>query len=183
MKAMHMLPDEKLIIVGSYEKGAAQFETYVKKILAMKPDNVEIRHWLDDTELRKLYAECKGVISTAKDEDFGMSVVEGMACGKPVIASNEGGYRESIIHGQAAGNTGILVDFVETEHTDAEVDANADLLADAIRTMSLELAANPDRYRDDCIARAREFDVGVFIQKIKNLINEYEKANAGKKRI
>jgi len=34
------------------------------------------------------------------DEDFGMSPVESMAAGKPVIGVNDGGLKESIIDGE-----------------------------------------------------------------------------------
>ena len=48
------------------------------------------------------------------DEPFGLSVVEALACGTPVIASNRGSMPELIDHGV----TGFLVDSV-----DAAVDA------------------------------------------------------------
>jgi glycosyltransferase involved in cell wall biosynthesis len=48
------------------------------------------------------------------DEPFGLSVVEALACGTPVIASNRGSMPELINHGA----TGFLVDSV-----DAAVDA------------------------------------------------------------
>jgi len=45
-------------------------------------------------------------LALARDEDFGMTLVEAMACGTPVIGFNGGGYRESVIDGK----TGILFD-------------------------------------------------------------------------
>ncbi len=170
MKAMALLPGEKMIMVGSYEKGAAQFEAYKSYIESIRPANVELMHWVDDAELRRLYAECKGFIATSKEEDFGMTVVEAMACGKPVIASNEGGYKESIIEGK----TGMLVNYADAPAEDAEaLEKNSRFLADAIRRMSAELSLNPDMYENECIARARGFDVGVFIQRIKERIDGY----------
>ncbi len=172
MKAMELLPEERLIIVGSYEKGAAQFESYVKKIFDMKPPNVEIRHWVDDAELRKLYSECKGFITTAKDEDFGMTPIEAMACGKPVIASNEGGYPETIID----NSTGVLVNYVDASSEDlVSLDKNSNVLINAIRKISNEISCNPDMYIQACLDRAKEFDVSVFIQKIRKHIEEYQK--------
>ncbi|MBP9811929.1 glycosyltransferase, partial [Candidatus Gracilibacteria bacterium] len=44
-------------------------------------------------------------ISIAKQEDFGIEVVESMACGVPVITSNVGGHKETIIDGK----TGIFL--------------------------------------------------------------------------
>jgi len=45
------------------------------------------------------------------DEDFGMVPVEAMASGKPVIAANEGGYRETVIDGV----TGKLIENINEE--------------------------------------------------------------------
>jgi len=105
IKAFKKLPKEKLIIVGSYEK-SRHFQQYVNYIKEIKPKNVEILSWVNQKKLIELYANCKGLITTAIDEDFGMTPVEAMASGKPVIAANEGGYKETIINNK----TGILID-------------------------------------------------------------------------
>ncbi len=94
IKAFEKLPKEKLIIVGSFEKSNI-FNKYVKKINLMKPNNVEIRNWISYDELIKLYSNCKGFITTSLNEDFGLTPIEAMASGKPVIAPNEGGYKEN----------------------------------------------------------------------------------------
>ena len=44
----------------------------------------------------ELYATCKGFICTALDEDFGLTPLEAMASGKPVVAVDEGGFRETV---------------------------------------------------------------------------------------
>ena len=66
---------------------------------------------VDDEELFKLYSKAKGFIALAREEDFGMTVVEAMAAGTPVIAFNGGGFRESVIDGQ----TGILINDTSEE--------------------------------------------------------------------
>lgn len=167
---------ERLIVVGSYEKGAAQFEEYKSYIESIKPANVEIMHWVDDAELRGLYAQCKGFITTATDEDFGMTAVEGMASGKPVIASNEGGYKESVIDGR----TGVLVDYMR-ETDESAIRENGKRLAAAIRKINADLASNPDMYKSASLARAAEFDVEIFIQKIKAAIQQKANKNVDAK--
>jgi glycosyltransferase involved in cell wall biosynthesis len=152
MKAFEKLPHEKLVIVGSYEK-SKHFHAYVNYCKKIKPRNVEIVSWVDDKKLVELYSNCKGFITTSKEEDFGMAPVEAMASGKPVIAPNEGGYKETVIDGV----TGKLID---------NIDVNK--LADAIK----ELGKSPWKYKSACLKQARKFDTKIFIKKIKEVIGE-----------
>lgn len=158
MKAFSKLPKEKLIIVGSYEqsKHFLQYANYCKKI---KPENVEIKSWISRKELIELYANCKGFLTTSIDEDFGMTPVEAMASGKPVIAPNEGGYKETVLNGK----TGILID-----------DINENKLADAIKKLGKEIEENPLKYKNACQAQAKNFDIKIFIKKMKAIVfSEY----------
>jgi glycosyltransferase involved in cell wall biosynthesis len=150
IEAFKKLPNEKLIIVGSYEK-SGHFKQYADYIKSMKPRNVEILSWVDFGALVDLYANCIGLIATAKDEDFGMTPVEAMASGKPVIAPNEGGYKETVID----GITGRLID-----------DITVDKLVQAIK----EIEIKPEKYKDACISQAKRFDTKIFIERIKEQI-------------
>ncbi|MFC1649444.1 glycosyltransferase [Patescibacteria group bacterium] len=67
--------------------------------------HVELLGRVPDDEIASLYAKAKGFLALAKDEDFGITPVEAMASGTPVIAYDGGGFRESVIDGK----TGILV--------------------------------------------------------------------------
>lgn len=150
MQAFAKMPDEKLIIVGSYEK-SKHFQAYAEYCQKIRPKNVEILSWVNQEKLIELYANCKGLITTSQDEDFGMAPVEAMASGKPVIAPNEGGYKETVID----GITGKLIDNI-----------NVDKLIEAIK----EIGKNPEGYRNSCLAQANNFDTQVFIRKIKETI-------------
>jgi len=154
LKAFSKMPDEKLVIVGSYEN-SNHFELYAKSCRKIKPANVEIKSWIDISELSELYADCKGFLTTAIDEDFGMTPVEAMASGKPVIAPNEGGYKETIINGK----TGVLIN-----------DINENKLIEAVKKLGKEIEQNPLKYRDACQKQAEKFDTSIFIEKIKKLI-------------
>ena len=143
------LPEEKLVIVGGYAEGD-HAANYYNKLVKNIPDNVEIRGTISEDELIDLYARCKGLICTAKDEDFGLTPVEAMASGKPVVAVNEGGFLETVINGR----TGLLVE------------ANKDELVRAVKEISVE----PRRYKENCVARAREFDTSVFLGMIRKFI-------------
>ncbi|HZS30084.1 MAG TPA: glycosyltransferase [Gaiellaceae bacterium] len=60
---------------------------------------------LDDAQLRWLYANCRGLVAAAH-EDFGLTPVEAMSFGKPVLALRAGGYLDSV----AEGSTGVFFD-------------------------------------------------------------------------
>lgn len=154
IQAFARLPHEKLIIVGSYE-ASRHFHAYAKYIRSIQTPNVEIRSWVNREELFSLYSSCKGFITTAKDEDFGITPVEAMASGKPVIASNEGGYRETV-----TPQTGILLD----ETSPATVTG-------AIAKINGLLDKDPDHFQNACLERANQFDTTVFIRSIRNLIS------------
>ena len=91
------LPNEKLLIVGAPGKNAIPYFERMKKIA---PKNVKFLGSVSDKKLIELYARCKAVIQTPINEDFGIIPVEAMASGKPCLAVNEGGFKETIIHGK-----------------------------------------------------------------------------------
>jgi glycosyltransferase involved in cell wall biosynthesis len=71
-----------------------------------KMAGVETLGRVSDQEKAKLMSEAKGFLALSKDEDFGITPVESMMCGTPVIAYNGGGYKESVVNGK----TGVLFD-------------------------------------------------------------------------
>lgn len=57
-----------------------------------------------DGELCKLYQETFATLCLSKNEPFGLTAIESMACGTPVIAVQEGGYAETVTN-----DTGIFI--------------------------------------------------------------------------
>ena len=101
-----------------------------------------------------MYANCKGFITTSLDEDFGMTAIEAMASGKPVIAPNDGGYKESVINNK----TGILINNIDPKK-----------IIKAIKKISI----NPEKYRAACTKQAKKFSSKEFARKIKSSISNY----------
>jgi D-inositol-3-phosphate glycosyltransferase len=89
-------------------------------------DSVRTFFNLPPASLPSLYAACDVFISPtdSPSESFGLTIVEAMACGRPVVASDWDGSRELIVHGE----TGFRV---RTDWTDClgELDEMAPFLA------------------------------------------------------
>jgi glycosyltransferase involved in cell wall biosynthesis len=62
------------------------------------PPNVELRGWLSRQELVSLYERSSGFIHVG-EEDFGITMVEALAAGTPVIALDRGGSRDIVRDG------------------------------------------------------------------------------------
>jgi D-inositol-3-phosphate glycosyltransferase len=75
-------------------------------------------------ELQAYYAAADVFVSTPWYEPFGITPLEAMACGVPVVASSVGGLTDSVVH----GSTGLLV---PPRDADATAAAAGTLLADA----------------------------------------------------
>src|SRR5207245_11240553 len=74
-----------------------------------------------DSELAALYGSALCVVAPAYLEDYGLTALEAMAFGKPVVVCKDGGG---------------LVDFVEDGITGFVVDPNGRALAEAVRTLA-----------------------------------------------
>jgi glycosyltransferase involved in cell wall biosynthesis len=153
INAFRRMPDEKLVIVGSFTKGDHS-QKYASDVIKNLPQNVKLLGSVPEDDLIELYATCKGHITTALDEDFGMTPIEAMASGKATVAVREGGYLETMVD----GSTGILVDPDETA------------IINAVKTIS----RNPEKYENACENRARDFDIPEFIEKMENIINSFK---------
>jgi glycosyltransferase involved in cell wall biosynthesis len=104
---------------------------------------------VDDQTLESEYRRCHALLFTS-DEDFGLVPLEAMASGRPVLALNRGGARETVV----AGVTG---DFYE--------DAGVEALIQALQTFRPG-AFDPRAGRQ----RAEEFSVERFRCGIKSVI-------------
>ncbi|MCX8200151.1 MAG: glycosyltransferase family 4 protein [Candidatus Micrarchaeota archaeon] len=88
----------KLVIAGSLIPGRSEHEAYLHKIKQLIDGLGEIRVNVPYLELLELYSNCTAVLFTPVDEDFGIVPLEAMASEKPVVAVDEGGPRETILH-------------------------------------------------------------------------------------
>jgi glycosyltransferase involved in cell wall biosynthesis len=94
-EAFAAMPNRKLVMVGD--------GTELPKVKAVAGKNVEVLGYQSNAVLRDLMQRARGFVFAA-EEDFGITPVEAMACGTPVIAFGKGGATETVRDGQ----TGLL---------------------------------------------------------------------------
>ncbi len=141
----------KLKIVGE----AAGYSDVVGRLKKLSGFNIELVGRVSDKELYKLYSEAAGFIALAKQEDFGMTLVEAQAAGCPVIAFNGGGYKESTIDGK----TGIFIN-----------DTNEETIARAIERF------NKIKWdRKVILENAKKFSRVRFLAEMKNYVSSVMK--------
>lgn len=143
VEAFRQMPDKTLLVVG-------QIYPALRSVVEKAPDNVKFLGPCDESRLSDLYARCEGFVTTAIDEDFGITPLEAMASGKPVVATKEGGYIETI----ADGYTGLL--------TSPDVGS----LVTALR----EISEDPSAFTDECLKQAKKFDYTVFEKSINQSV-------------
>ncbi len=134
----------KLKIVGE-SSGYSNIENQYK-------DKVEFLGRLSDNDLYREYAKAKALIALAKDEDFGMTVVEAQAAGTPVIAFNGGGFKETVNQ-----NTGVLID---------------EICEESLR-VAIGVIEKTKWSREKLIENAKKFSKEAFIKSIKKFVNEH----------
>jgi glycosyltransferase involved in cell wall biosynthesis len=149
LEIFRQLPQEQLVLVGGYSAGD-RAERYLARL--KPPANVTLLGEIPEDRLADLFARCKGFLTTAVDEDFGITPVEAMAAGKCVLATNEGGYRETV----ADGETGFLLP------------ADASAFVSKIRELSEPALLG---MRERCVARAQSFDESVFLQEMRHCVD------------
>ncbi len=147
IQAFLRMPQQRLVVAS----GGAQ--TPALKRLAGTAPNIHFTGWLSESALHALIGQAIAVIYLPQAEDFGMSPVEAMAAGKPVIGVADGGLLETIVPQQ----TGLLL----------SAQPCLDELIAAVKALDTQTAV---AMRAACEARARLFSQENFLQQMYNLM-------------
>ncbi len=107
-------------------------------------ERVDVVGWLGDGALRDRYLAAGALVSPSWFESFGLVLLEAMACGTPIAATDVGAVPELIEHGR----TGLLC---AARHVDAMVDNVVRLLEERAWAETLGAAAQE-------VARDRSWD-------------------------
>jgi len=128
----------------------------IKRLRKMaRSEKIEFLDYLSDEEVARYYAQCKALIFP-QEEDFGITALEAMSCGRPVIAYRGGGALETV----AENKTGIFFDYQTSE-----------AIIEAVKKFDV-CQFNPQEIRE----RALGFDKEIFKEKIKEFTErEYRK--------
>ncbi|MEN2997709.1 MAG: glycosyltransferase family 1 protein [Brevinematia bacterium] len=86
-KVMDEIPHE-LVIVGSRDSGMPQDEKVEKALKLIPKNKIRFTGKISDDETVRLYNESDFFIFPSIYEGFGLPLLEAMACGCPIIASN-----------------------------------------------------------------------------------------------
>jgi glycosyltransferase involved in cell wall biosynthesis len=134
-----------LVVVG---EGPPKYERYLKKIAGPK---TKFLGWLPDEKIQQYFGGCRAFLFPGED-DFGITPIEAMSQGKPVIALRKGGATETVIEGE----TGEFFN-----------DSSIEVMVDAIRRfIERESVYDPDKIR----AQAEKFSKEIFVENIKKTI-------------
>ncbi|OIP23107.1 glycosyltransferase family 4 protein [bacterium CG_4_10_14_0_2_um_filter_33_32] len=125
-----------------------------QELIAKAKDNIKILGFKSDEEVIKYYQECRAFVFPTFNEDFGLTPVEAMACGKPVIAAGKGGTRETIVEDK----TGIFFE-----------EPTKESLKKAIN----KFLEDENRYnQNDIREHALKFSKNEFDQRIKDFVKD-----------
>jgi glycosyltransferase involved in cell wall biosynthesis len=147
VQAFLQLPDKQLVVLsgGEMEKRI--------RAMAQGAPNIRIMGWVDEAALVDFMRHAIATIYIPIDEDFGISPVESMAAGKPVIGVAEGGLLETVVPGE----TGLLLPANPTP---------ADIVR-AVRELPEERAS---AMRASCEARAADFSSAHFARELGQFV-------------
>lgn len=147
VEAFTKMPDKKLIVAS----GGPDLEKIQK--IAAGHGNIQVLGWISDEELLRYLGHCLATIYIPIREDFGMSPVESMVAGKPVIGVAEGGMLEVI----EDGKNGVML----------SPDFTIDDIVSAVRAMTPEKAAAMEAA---CYETAKRFTEERFIEEMRRIV-------------
>jgi len=148
VEAFKKMPDKKLIV----SSGGSQLAEL--KLLAQGCLNISFSGWCEESKLVALVNNCIATLYLPIDEDFGISPVESMAAGKPVIGVYEGGVVETVIDHK----TGLL----------SPQNPTIEDVINAVNQMTPTFALS---LKENCQQRAKLFSADIFIEKMRLILD------------
>ena len=141
-----------------------------KRLKEMAKTNIHFEGWLDNSQIRSHFARCRAFIFCG-EEDFGITLLEAQAMGRPVIALGRGGALETVVPDSQSWKPETGIDKIATSQPTGVFfyEQTPEALIKAIQHFkSIESQFDADAIR----THAQKFDVSVYTERIKTFIEE-----------
>lgn len=115
-------------------------------------DTIDFLGFKDDATVAEYLKNCRALIFPG-EEDFGITPIEAMACGKPVLAYGAGGVKESVI-------SGVTGEFFNEPTVNSMEEGLAKLIKHSVYNPAV------------CRRQAQKFSKEIFIEKIRDLLKK-----------
>ncbi|MEU5907568.1 glycosyltransferase [Micromonospora sp. NPDC047467] len=139
VRAMALVPDAECVVVGGPPEGLLETDPYARRLRALAEscgvaDRVHLVGAVPREEMGRWYRSADLLVAAPWYEPFGLTPLEAMACGVPVVGTAVGGIRDTVVD----GTTG---DLVPARDPHALATAIQRLLDDRIRRFRYATAA------------------------------------------
>ncbi|MET7947799.1 glycosyltransferase [Micromonospora sp. NPDC005324] len=139
IRAMELVPDAECVVVGGPPEGLLETDPYARRLRALAEscgvaDRVHLVGAVPREEMGRWYRSADLLVAAPWYEPFGLTPLEAMACGVPVVGTAVGGIRDTVVD----GTTG---DLVPARDPHALATAIQGLLDDRIRRFAYATAA------------------------------------------
>lgn len=129
----------RLVIAGMVDEKSQPYFAKLRELVAGRSE-IEFIRDPSDEQMKDLYRRCYATLFTAFNEDWGLTPLEAMAHGKPVLAVKRGGPTETIVHGA----TGLLAE-PEVDAFRQAIDALVEQ-PELVETMGRQAAEHVQRF-------------------------------------
>ncbi|MEU7653005.1 glycosyltransferase [Micromonospora taraxaci] len=139
VRAMALVADAECVVVGGPPEGLLETDPYARRLRALAEscgvaDRVHLVGAVPREEMGRWYRSADLLVAAPWYEPFGLTPLEAMACGVPVVGTAVGGIRDTVVD----GTTG---DLVAARDPHALAAAIQGLLDDRIRRFAYATAA------------------------------------------
>ena len=141
-----------------------------KRLKEMAKPNIQFEGWLDNSQIRSHFARCRAFVFCG-EEDFGITLLEAQAMGRPIIAFGRGGALETVIPDNQTWTPETEIPKSSTSQPTGVFfyEQTTEALINAIQhfeTIESQFDSNAIR------THALKFDVSVYTKRMQKLIDE-----------